>query len=565
MIQPPGGEVQLVDGGKNGTWVVQRPLFWLSLAFTAGIFTQRLPWPVYPDGEILSIAACILFAASLASLKFRGRTCGFCLSLLLFLVIGMWAGWRSQPELPRPARIEPFLDRPFLSYRAEVSAPPDYYLDKLKIPLRLISVLMDGEQIPLDIGVLVTMPGKPGHETGSFYLPGDRFLIRMTLRSFRNFKNPGGFDYVRYQAEKGFYASAYLKEEIMAAHLVRDDSSSAQALTMRAWGRIDLFRQKALAWLRASQDAESASFYAALVLGYQNLFDRTWQDHIQRTGLNHLLTVSGFHLGLVSLMVFWLVRLVVRAIHPSILNRVSDSRIAVWPAFACAVVYAFLAGFGVPPIWRSILMLAICFGAAFWYRSPDSLTVLALVAMIILAFDPNSLWQISCQLTFACVLAIIVIYPRLRRYGVSRFISNRTVRKIIYIFEEPLLGSIAVSALVLPLTVFYFNGLSLASFAANVVLVPYVGFLVLPWGLLSFLAFSLNETFAWPFIWAAQKLLAPCLYLIKWFSSFSWSYFWTGSISFFTLFLIYAAIGLAFGSLSNRRKLAGLAALAYAG
>lgn len=560
-----------------------RPLLWLTVFFMLGIACRRLfeeTVSLLPP-EYFAVASFVLLAAYSVlrpassipcppSSVFRPLSSVFrnpssvlrpLSSVFLFLVLGMWAASAAAPELPLPERLGPFFDRPMTSYIAEVSAPPDHFPDKVRVPLRIIAALAGGRQIPLDVGALLTVAGKSDAARPSFRAPGDRLIIRMTLKPYRNFKNPGSFDYARYQAEKGFYASAFLKDETFIAEAAPETGFSPAFLAKRAWGRIDLFRQRSLFWLRDSMDPDSAAFYAALLLGYQNFFDRTWQEHIQRTGLNHLLTVSGLHLGLVSLIVFMLVRWLVRIICPSVLTRISDSRIAIWPALACAVVYAFLAGFGVPPIWRSVLMLAVCFGASFWYRSTDSLTVLALSALIILFFDPNSLWQISFQLTFACVAAIVLIYPRLRRFGISRFVPWAIARKIVALCEEAFLVSIAVSILVLPLTIFYFNGFSLAGFAANVLLIPYVGFVILPCGLVSLAVFAISEVIAYPFAKAAELLLAVCLHLIRWFSGFSWSYFWTGSVSIFHLFAVYAVIGILLAPLSRRARIAALAAL----
>ncbi len=91
--------------------------------------------------------------------------------------------------------------------------------------------------------------------------------------------------------------------------------------------------------------------------------------------------VSGLHIGMVAIFVFWLFRLAVRFLFPSILSKIGDQQIALWPALASAVLYAFLAGFGTPTIWRSVLTLAVFFGAAFWCRKADSLTVLTLTGI----------------------------------------------------------------------------------------------------------------------------------------------------------------------------------------
>ena len=422
---------------------------------------------------------------------------------------------------------------------------------------------------PTDSAFFLPPPKAAANPAGgptAFLLPGDRVLFRTALKRFRSFRNPGGFDYVRYQAGKGLYAQCFLKDERLLVKIAPASGASPGSILNAIRGRIDLFRQKTLLWVQRSMDPEPAAFYAAMILGYKLLLDRTWRDYIHQTGLNHLLSVSGLHIGMVSLFVFWLVRLAVRFLFPSILNRISDKQIAMWPALASAVLYAFLAGFGAPTIWRFILTLAVFFGAAFWYRKADSLTVLALAALFILIADPNNLWQIPFQLTFACVLAIIVIYPRFRRIRLAAIFPalgpDSVPGRIISQFEDAFWVSIAINILLLPLIIFYFDGFALAGIVANIFLIPYVGFVILPLGLLSVLLFAVSETIAYPLLLVVNYLLWGCLRLIEWFAGFSWSYFWTGSISPAWLFVIYASIGLFFVPISRKLKTAALSAMA---
>lgn len=540
-----------------------RPLCWLTVSFILGIAAQRLleGFPRIPTA-CFAAAALLLLAGTLLCLKYPERPLSFSAPAVLFALFGLWAAQAAAPPLPFPAPLGPFLDGRATTFVAEVSAPPDYYPGRMRIPLRLVSALRDERNIPVEAGILLTVPRKGHDRPSAFWLPGDRLLLRTGLRPFRSFKNPGGFDYTRYQAEKGFFASAWVGDGRLLVKMAAPDGVFPISIWNRMRGRIDLFRQKALFWLVETIRPDSAALYAAMVLGYQQLLDKRWRDLINRAGLNHLLSVSGLHLGLVSLLVFWLVRRLVRTVCPTVLNRVSDRQIALWPALACAVAYAFLAGFGVPPIWRSVLMLAVCLGAAFWYRYPDSLSVLALAALVILILSPNSLHQISFQFTFACVLAIILVYPRFRKLRLSRLhpalgpgsFSGVIVSHI----EDVFWVSVSVNVLIFPLTVFYFNGFSLAGFVANLVLVPCVGFVVLPWGLLSIAVFALNETLAYPFIKIGEWLLSMCLRLIEWFGGFSWSHFWTGSLPLFWLFAIYAGLALLLVPLSRKVRLAGI-------
>jgi DNA internalization-related competence protein ComEC/Rec2 len=525
----------------------------------------------------------------------------------------------------------------------EASTSPEYYPDNIRIPLRLLCAITGDGQTPLDGGVLLSLsikdPTNPGasflpppeaaanraggliappskaaaYEAGgptapppkagvnpaggptapppevaanraggptAFFLPGDRVLFRAALKRFRSFRNPGGFDYVHYQAEKGLYAHCFLKDERFLIKLepasgtsFGDPGDVGRVSVLRypfsvlrsIRGRIELFRQKTLLWAQRSMDPEPAAFYAAMILGYKMLLDRNWQDHIHQTGLNHLLSVSGLHIGMVSMFMFWLVRFSVRFLCPSILSRISDKQIAIWPALACAVLYAFLAGFGAPTIWRSVLTLAVFLLAGFRYRKADSLTVLAFAALCILALDPKNLWQIPFQLTFACVFAIIVIYPRFSGMRLHRIFPalkpDGVPGRIIAQFEDAFWVSIAINIVLIPLIIFYFDGFALIGVVANIFLVPYIGFVVLPLGLLSVLLFAFSQTLAYPVIFIVNYLLWGCLRVIEWFAGFSWSYFWTGSISPVWLFVVYACLGLFLAPFARKLKVAGLVAM----
>jgi competence protein ComEC len=487
----------------------------------------------------------------------------FAVPLLLFVIFGMWASGAAAPRFPKG--LEPYLKGQSATFIAEITGSPEYLPDRIRMSLRLLKAIEDGRQVPLDAGVLLSLPRKIPAGPGVFFLPGDHILFRTALKSFSSFKNPGGFDYVRYQAEKGLYAQCFLKDERRLIKVAPPPESLRGLVLKWIRGRIDLFRQRTLLWVQSSMDPEPAAFYAAMILGYKSLLDRNWQDHIHQTGLNHLLSVSGLHIGMVSMFVFWLVGRAVRLLFPSILSRVSVRHIALWPALASAVIYALLAGFGAPTIWRSVLTLAVFFGAAFMSRRADSLTVLAFAALFILVPAPNNLWQIPFQLTFACVLAIIVIYPRFYRFRLGAIFPalkpHSIAIRIISPFEDVFWISIAINIVLLPLIIYYFDGFALAGIFANIFLVPYIGIAVLPLGLFSVLLFAFSQTPALPIIHIVNHLLWGCLRTIEWFGGFSWCYFWTGSFSPAWLLVVYTSMCLFFAPFSRKIKFAGFGAV----
>ncbi len=567
-----------------------RPLVWLTVFFMLGISADRFLGDALPlPASCLALAALGLIAAMAARLmktkvappdspihqltnsptnRFTHSPThsftAFIAPALLFFVFGMWASKASAPHFPKA--LQPFFDGRPACFLAEVSGAPDYYPHKIRVRLHFLRAMTRNGQTGLDGGILLSMPENDGAAPGLFLLPGDRMIFRAALKRFHNFNNPGGFDYVRYQAGKGLYGRCYLKKQRLLVKLAPRSAISPGSLFNAIRGRIELFRQKTLLWSQRSLAPGPAAFYAAMILGYKHLLDTKWEDRIHQTGLYHLLSVSGLHIGMVCIFIFWLVRLGVRRLFPSVLNRVTDQRIALLPALLAGIFYALLAGFATPTIWRSILTLAVIFAAALRYRSVDSLTVLALAALFILVPDPAGLSQIPFQFTFTCMLAIIVIYPKLRRIRLTAIFPalgrESLPGKIVSQFEDAFLVSIAINILLLPLIIYYFDGFSLSGIVANIFLLPYVGFVVLPVGLLSVLLFALSKTLAWPAIHAVNYLLWVCLRVIKLFAGFSWSFFWTGSFSPAWLVVVYASLGLLFAPFPKKLKTAGLIAAA---
>ena len=444
-----------------------------------------------------------------------------------------------------------------------MTGPADFYPGRTRLPLTLNAAIPDSGTVPLHGGVLLTLGGT--RKTPLDLVPGDRLIARLTLKRFHSFNNPGGYDYVRNQAERGLHARAFLADERGLVKLAREGGQFGASTLHSVRTGIERFRQEALFWMQRELDPDTASFYAALLLGYQHLLSSDWQNHSNRAGVTHLLSIGGMHLSLFSLAVFWLVRRAVRLLRPSLLHSRDDQHIALFPALVAAALYAVISGFAVAPIWRSTIMLLFCFAAACWYRSADSLSVLAAAALLILTANPNHIGNIPFQLTFLCMYAILVIYPRLQRFQSSRwhpvFSREKIFGKVLHPFEEAFWVSVAVNIAVIPVTAYYFQGISLACFAANIVLVPVVGFLVIPPGLASLAIFAVNEIPALPILKVGAWFLSLSQSIILWFSNLSWAFFWVGNIPVAWLLCYYSALALLLGSMRLRAKTASIAAL----
>lgn len=561
---PPGskkssGEARPAEGAPP----VPRSIFHLAAAFILGIAIGTPiasfcpPVVLVTSGAILLGLHCVLVFCKSSKLR------PFFLPLVLFFCLGFLADRSAAPHSPSHPRLEPFLGKSSSLFMAHVVHPPDFTPQRVRLPLCLEKVITEEEEIPLNVCVLASM--ERDRFTPGQVAAGDRMLVFLHLKRFHNFNNPGGFDYVRHQAEQGFYGQAFISTGRTILKLAAPSLFSRHAAD-RVMQSVDRFRQESLQWVTRHLSPDTAAFHAALILGYQRLVSPEWFEHLARAGVTHLLSIGGLHLGLVTFFVFRIFSAAIRFFRPTLLRSRSDRRMALWPALLAAGTYGAIAGFTSPPIWRSMLMLTVCTLAAHRYRNPDPLSVLGLSALAILIMDPNALGHISFQLTFVCMLAIFTLYPKFERFRLGRlhpvFAPGSWPGSLLRPFEEAFWMSVAVNLLVLPLTVYYFHGLSLSGVAANVVLVPLVGFLVLPCSLASVALFAVHEHLGTPVLYLAGRLLQVTQDAILWFGKFSWSYFWVGKPAPISLAFCYALLAVLLFIGPLKRKLLAVAGLA---
>jgi competence protein ComEC len=565
---------KFLDTPSIPPWV--RPLCALAIAFATGIASDRYPpWSV-SQAWLAALTGVLLGVHLGGLLRFHWlRFAPF--SLVLFFCLGTLAARTAAPQPHTLASLDPFLGPSPTLFLAEVVASPEPYPDKTRLALRLHRACRANACTPLDVGVLLSV-----RDCQREWLPGDFLLTRLVLKRIHGFNNPGGFDYERMQAERGFFATALLTDD---RFLVKLDKGHRSALippaASVAWtGWSDRFRMSARNWINAQLPRETAAIYAALLLGYQNQVSKAQQEDWTRAGVTHLLSISGQHLGLVAMAAFWLLRRVFRW-WPKLLERTSDQHLALGGALLLALLYAAIGGLALAT-WRSAIMLTLFFAGIYCYRAPDLPSALASAALIILLMQPFSLWNPSFQLSFGALFGIFILYPRFQPvrkslttlYGnlaallpsllrkASALLERLSVGRYLAPFADAFWVSLAANIMVLPLVAHHFHGISLAGFAANTVLVPLVGFLSLPLGLLSLAVFAVSARAAAPLLVAGGWTIDLCEQVVAFFSQPSWAYCWVGVIGVCWLFIIYGCMGILLSAWKRRTKMISLALLA---
>lgn len=538
-----------------------RVLCGLTIAYAAGITAWRCsPLPLFsgwywlPAATLCLLCLCLIFLPRrIHFVTFAAPAREFCGWLLIFFGLGFLAVHLARPVVS--AGLEPFFNRSECLFLAEIRGAPDYYPDRLRLPLHLERAFVGDHTVKVDSGALLSVSSVPP-EPGRWVI-GDRLLLPLRLKKFHNFNNPGAFDYVQHQAERGFYAHAHATDDRFFVKLAAAREFPLKRLMRIIRSRLDHFRQTALYWLQTQLPTDTAALDAALLLGYRHLLDHTWREHLNRAGVTHLLAISGLHLGMIAIACFFLASRLIRLLLPGLLQTGSDRRPALLAALLAATGYALISGLALPS-WRALLMLLLATVALSSQRRPDGPTLLATAALLILWFSPHALWQISFQLSFAAMLGVMNFYPRLLQAslqlpGVNALRQTRGGR-LLRPFGSALLLSLAANSMVLPLIAYHFHGVSAAGLVANALLVPLVGFCVLPLGLLGLVTFAISPPLALPLLKVGGWFLQLGQILIVWISQWSWSFFWVGSIPLVALAGYYGTTAVLLSPSQRRRQ-----------
>ena len=244
-------------------------------------------------------------------------------------------------------------------------------------------------------------------------------------------------------------------------------------------------------------DYEIAGTITGMSIGNRGAVPASVGDNFRKTGISHVLVVSGMHLSIL-----------VGGIYRFLAGLRMDRRRAGVIGIACTLFLMALTGMSVSVV-RAGLVYIIMFIGLIMRRSPDPINSLFLALTIIIADNPFAIFSVSFQLSFAATFGVIVIVPLLRGDGVKK--PNPCTAAGEY-FIDSLLISLSASIMIMPIVVYYFGTLNPVMLAATFLAVP-LSTAILLFSAAAALSFSLAPV-SMVFI-AAAGLAAKLMILIS--------------------------------------------------
>jgi competence protein ComEC len=428
-------------------------------------------WPSLPPVPLALLL--ILLAAFITGYRRRLLACALA-GMLLGMGLGILHG---QDLLAR--RLPGVCSGEMISLRGEVASLPR------------ISAMADGTQRQR-FELLVTGLA-PEHCKGprrvllSFYgpealLPGERWQFSTRLKKPWGLANPGSHNFQAWFAQTGIDArgsvsSGRAARLSPASPLARPHQRVRQTVSQRI---ADLdFDPRVKAVLRAVTVADKSGI------------DGRFWSLLQALGINHLMVISGLHIGLIAGGAYLLGALLARLVPAS--GRLA----AVLPGLAALLLagaYTALAGFSLPTV-RALCMLGCFVVAQLAGRRTDGARPLLFAAALVLALNPLAGLGSGFWLSFSAVAALLW-YSQWHRPSMLARLGG------VHLF---------MSLVMIPIGSWWFGGASLVSAPVNFVMIPVVGFIVVPAALLAALSYLVGwplEPFLWQLAaWPLQQLL----------------------------------------------------------
>ena len=326
---------------------------------------------------------------------------------------------------------------------------------------------------------------------------GDRVRVSGTLEPAPRPRNPADFDYGAYLKRRGIHAvlNAY---EAAAVTPIGEEKRWPTSAVVRARTHI---RTQLAYWMPSEAPR---AVLKALLLGDRSSIENATQDQFARTGLMHLLAVSGLHVLLVGMVVYRLLR-------PFLLRMglrwraVEIARAAV--TMSILLLFMLITG-SRPSVVRAVVMASLFIGGTVLQRSVASLNTLGVAALVLLLTRPPALFDAGFQLSFAAVGAIVVFVPRLNAAIPDRWMEIPLAKA----GSDLMAATVAATIGTAPVLLHHFGGVPLAGLALNIVAIP-TTFLLMAAGLALVVTGGWAATLGGAF-GAAADLLAQSLLTI---------------------------------------------------
>lgn len=324
-------------------------------------------------------------------------------------------------------------------------------------------------------------------------------------------RNPGDFDYRLYYRSKGI--SRVIKADSIS--LLKKDSAGVFASLLY------LSREKVKNTIYEALPAEQAAILVGIITGDKAGIDEDTRNAYMRTGLSHILSVSGLHVGFLMLLLTY-----------ALVSFKLEMRFNGVIIILAITYYVLLIGAPLPSV-RALIMLAVLMIGKAVGRNYDLLASVSFAGMVMLVFNPMAVHDPGFMISFGAMYSIALLHPHF--YSMLRFIPA--------VFRSAAALSLAVWFGLAPVLAHYFNYISVISIIINIIAVPLSAGITIA-GFMGVFAGIVSKTLALYIFSVDYYLISLLTYIIHTASELPMAGFYIPRLPIYIHILFYAGIGM---------------------
>jgi competence protein ComEC len=428
--------------------MASRPFVYLAVSLSAGILlgSRFAPGPVV---AVIGLLTC-LAAAWLAYILKRNT-----LSLALALLTAVFLGANIFSLADKDYEQNPLRKVTFSGYAdfcGRLYRSPSFGIGRTTLFLRVEKISFQGRKVRAQGNLRVSVLHPSAYPSPLEFKTGDQVQVSAQLLSARDIRNFGGNRMTDLRKRQRVHAQAVTKSALLVEKLpgpgrpslLRSVSSLRRACQGQIENYFSLPDRTAL--------ARQGAVLEALLLGERGRMDEATTSGLQRSGLYHLIAISGAHIGIISFLMFAILKI---ARFP---RRLSYGALILFLLFYALMVE------GRASVMRATIMALTYLSGKLLWEKPHLLNTVSFSAVVILLLNPFSLFEPGFEMTYAATFSIILFYPR-----VSKFLSPLPLK-----IGEFLALSLTAQLGIIPLVACFFNRVTFSSLLLNIPAIPLV-------------------------------------------------------------------------------------------
>lgn len=293
-------------------------------------------------------------------------------------------------------------------------------------------------------------------------------------------KNPiGNYNFARRNFYQGISASGYAVSPVYETEC--EGKTSA----------IEKYRTELAESINKMTTPDAAAIIKALSIGDKTSITKETFDAYKTSGLAHVLAISGMHMGMIALLVFFLTRV---TLAPLSVGRYDLRKPAAVVSLMLTLAYFLISGQSVSCL-RAFITTSIILVAILLNRRPISLRLWGLALLIVVSIMPDAVVTPGFLMSFAAVLGIVSFYEKNSTRIAQWFMHGNMGQKVGKYFLGVVITDLVASLMTLPYSIYYFHQISVYTSLGNLLAGPLIAFWIMPALLIFLISYPLGLSY----------------------------------------------------------------------